>query len=238
MRARLTAAALAGFARVLTGLLSRWHGGGPRAEPTLYFANHTSHGDFVLLWSALPADLRASTRPVAAADYWQGGRLRRFIGLEVFRALLVDREAGSGRAAVQAMADALRAGDSLVLFPEGTRNTGEARLLPFRSGLFHLVRSCPEVRVVPVWIDNLRRVLPKGCWLPVPLACRVEFGAPLRMEPGEGCAEFLDRARAALLALPGDPVAEPRSEPPAAPAARTRIPALATVPTRPPGVLR
>lgn len=200
--ARITARAIVGFAQAVTGVRARWLGSAPQAAPTVYFANHTSHGDFVLVWAALPPDLRALTRPVAAADYWQGSALRRFIGGQVFRALLIDRQArGDAPDPVQRMADGLHAGDSLILFPEGTRNTGDEVLLPLKSGLFHLARACPDVRLVPVWIENLRRVLPKGSWLPVPLACSVAFGAPLQCGPDEGRADFLQRARAALLAL-------------------------------------
>jgi len=200
-RADASAALIVGLARALTGVRANWHGGPPKAEPTLYFANHTSHGDFVLLWASLPPDLRSCTRPVAAADYWMGSALRRFVGGDVFRALLIDRERAVGQQAVQSMAEALRAGDSLILFPEGTRNTGHELLLPFKAGLYHLAQACAEVRLVPVWIENLRRVLPKGSWLPVPLACSVDFGPALHLLPGESKAEFLARARAAMLAL-------------------------------------
>lgn len=204
MIARGVAALIVGFARALTGVRAVWRGSVPKAEPTLYFANHTSHGDFVLLWSALPADLRASTRPVAAADYWQASALRRFVGAQVFRALLIDRERQADKDPVATMVQSLQDGDSLIMFPEGTRNTGDEALLPLKSGLYHLAGRCPDVRFVPVWIENLRRVLPKGSWLPVPLACRVDFGAPLRLLPGEGKAEFLARAAAAMLALRPD----------------------------------
>ncbi len=208
MLARLTAFLIVGFARLLTGVRALWNGSAPMAEPTLYFANHTSHGDFVLVWAALPGDLRELTRPVAAADYWQGSALRRFVGAQVFRALLIDRERDPRQARgpdpVQQMADCLRGGDSLIMFPEGTRNTGDEVLLPLKSGLFHLARACPEVRLVPVWIENLKRVLPKGSYLPVPLACTVEFGAPLKLQPDEDKAAFLARARTAMLALRRD----------------------------------
>ena len=230
--ARTCAAAIVGFARVLTGVRALWRGGAPQAAPTVYFANHTSHGDFVLVWSALPGTLRALTRPVAAADYWQGSALRRFIGAEVFRALLIDREGRSGSPnPVQQMAESLNAGDSLILFPEGTRNTGDELLLPLKSGLYHLATACPEARLVPVWIENLKRVLPKGAWLPVPLACSVDFGAPIALQPGEGKAEFLQRARAAMLALRRDgaepeAVSAPIDAPPEP--AQTAAPALVT----------
>lgn len=200
--ARITAAVIVGFAQVVTGVRALWRGSAPQALPTVYFANHTSHGDFVLLWAALPADLRSRTRPVAAADYWQRSALRRFIGMQVFRALLIDRQArGDAPDPVQAMADSLHAGDSLILFPEGTRNTGDQALLPLKSGLYHLARRCPEVRLVPVWIENLKRVLPKGAVVPVPLACSVAFGEPLMLQRDESRSDFLARAHSALLQL-------------------------------------
>lgn len=200
--ARIVAAAIVCFARAMTGVRACWQGT-PVADaaPTLYFANHSSHGDFVLLWASLPPALRRATRPVAAADYWQGSALRRFIGGAVFRALLIPRSGGHGSAAVSQMGDALHAGESLIVFPEGTRNETDAELLPFKSGLFHLARACPDARLVPVWIDNLKRVLPKGMWLPVPLACSVHFGAPLRLQAGDDRHSFLHRAQQAVSAL-------------------------------------
>jgi 1-acyl-sn-glycerol-3-phosphate acyltransferase len=200
--ARLTGLLIIQFARLLTGVRATWRAGSVRASQTLYFANHTSHGDFVLVWATLSPDLRAVTRPVAAADYWRASALRRFIGGQVFRALLIERErVVKGNDPIAQMADALRAGDSLIMFPEGTRNSTDAPLLPLKSGLFHLARQCPEVRLVPVWIENLRRVLPKGSFLPVPLACVVHYGEPLALAPDEPKADFLERARLALMGL-------------------------------------
>jgi 1-acyl-sn-glycerol-3-phosphate acyltransferase len=104
------------------------------------------------------------------------------------------------------MVEALTDGDSLILFPEGTRNTTDAVLLPFKSGLFHLASKAPQAELVPVWINNLARVMPKGQLIPIPLLCTVTFGAPLARIDGEDKAAFLERARAAMLALrPEDP---------------------------------
>ena len=195
------------FAKLLTGVRAIWSGTGPKAEQTLYFANHTSHGDFVLLWATLPPDLRALTRPVAGQDYWEASALRRFIGRDVFNALMIRRDGSGapGSAAalnpVEQMTEALQAGDSLIMFPEGTRNIGEEVLLPLKSGLYHLARACPQVRLVPVWIENLKRVLPKGTLVPVPLACTVRYGTPMALAEGEDKAAFIARARAAMLDL-------------------------------------
>ena len=196
---------IVGVAKLLTGVRAIWSGTQPKAEQTLYFANHTSHGDFVLLWATLPPDLRAVTRPVAGQDYWLASKLRRFIGEEVFNALMIRRDGSAeGSNPVQQMADALLAGDSLIMFPEGTRNIGDEVLLPLKSGLFHLARACPNVRLVPVWIENLKRVLPKGTLVPIPLACTVRYGTPIVLGADEDKATFIARARAAMLDLRPD----------------------------------
>ena len=191
-----------GAAGLLTGVRAIWSGTTPKAEQTLYFANHTSHGDFVLLWATLPPDLRALTRPVAGQDYWNASKLRQFIGADVFNALMIRRDgSGQGENPVEQMTEALEGGDSLIMFPEGTRNTGDEILLPLKSGLFHLARACPNVRLVPVWIENLKRVLPKGTLVPIPLACTVRYGAPISLAEGEDKNSFIARARAAMLDL-------------------------------------
>ena len=201
---RFVASALCLFARVLTGVRPQWLGTQPGTRTRIYFANHRSHGDFLLIWASLPTAVRYQTRPVAAADYWLCGRLRQYIAKSAFRAVLIDRShIGSSANPVQQMSEALTARDSLILFPEGTRNLDEA-VMPFKSGLFHLACKHPEVELVPVWIENLGRVMPKGAFIPAPLLCTLVFGAPLQMLADEKRDQFLTRARNALLALAPD----------------------------------
>ncbi|NWA04100.1 lysophospholipid acyltransferase family protein [Pseudomonas gingeri] len=188
-------------ARLVTGARSLWIGCGPDPVQRIYFANHSSHGDFVLLWASLPPALRKLTRPVAGADYWNKSALRRYIIRRVFNGVLIDRERKEpGDNPLQPMLDALEQGHSLIIFPEGTRNQ-EDGLLPFKSGIFHLTRTYPQAQLIPVWIANLNRVMPKGRVLPLPLLCTTSFGAPLRLEEDESKEHFLQRSRDALLAL-------------------------------------
>jgi len=189
-------------ARLVTGVRGEWRGAAPDPRRRIYFANHRSHADFVLIWTVLPAPLRRLTRPVAGADYWLKNALRRFMGQRVFRAVLIDRNPATRDAdPIAAMAAALDEGSSLILFPEGTRNTSDEPLLPFKSGLYHLARARPDVELVPVWIANLNRVMPKGEIVPIPLLCTVTIGAPTKVRDDQDKRAFLDRSANALLAL-------------------------------------
>jgi len=251
MLAKLMSLLLLGIVRFLTGSQARWYGCPPKAEQRIYFANHQSHADMVLIWAALPEELRSITRPIAAKDYWTKTPFRQWITTAVFNAVYVDRQAAPARPAAaepvgvlgalaQAAAEAdtamaggpdpspdtpprpprpeelraalpesdplaplvraLESGDSIVIFPEGTRGHGDEPQ-PFKSGLYKLAQMFPQVVLVPAWINNVQRVMPKGEVVPVPILCSVTFGAPIALEPGEERRPFLDRARRAVIAL-------------------------------------
>lgn len=202
MNERHAAAILVGITKTLVGVRADW-----QVEPSggqcLYFANHSSHLDTLAIWSALAPDLRTRTRPVAARDYWDKPGLRGYIAGKVLRAVLIERrrEQRDGHPLAPVI-EALRSGDSLILFPEGTR-TAERLPQEFRSGLFRLAESFPELNLVPVYLDTLHRSMPKGALipLPLPLYCTVRFGAPLARIVNEPRDAFLDRARDAVVAL-------------------------------------
>ena len=200
MLAKLMGLFLLGLIRVLTGAQARWIGCPPKAEQRIYFANHQSHADLVLMWAALPEELRSITRPIAAKDYWTSSNFKRWITTAVFNAVYVERERKGDEDPLQPLIDALNSGDSLILFPEGTRGHEEDPQ-PFKSGLYNLAQRFPGVVLVPAWIHNVQRVIPKGEVIPVPVLCSVTFGEPVALGHDEARADFLRRAREAVMAL-------------------------------------
>lgn len=197
----MIAAITVAFVKFLAAPSVRWIGCQPNERQRIYFANHTSHLDAVVLWSAVPSELRARTRPVAARDYWTKTRLRLFFGKKVFNAVLIEREKASAHInPLEPLIQALGSGDSLIIFPEGTRSRGE-NVQAFKSGLYHLARKCPDVELIPVHIDNMNRILPKGEILPVPLMSCISFGEPMKLRVEESKTEFLERARKAVSSL-------------------------------------
>ena len=203
----MIATLLAVLARLIAGSNARFVERPLDTRQRVYFANHSSHLDFILVWAALPPPVRRRARPVAARDYWERGPLRRYLATKIFRAVLVDRATPSesrprerGQEAVARMIAGLGDADSLILFPEGTRGSGE-QLAPFKSGLYHLCRERPDLELVPVHLENLNRILPKGEFVPVPLLSRITFGPAMALENGEPKDAFLERARDAVQRL-------------------------------------
>ncbi len=191
---------LLGLVRVLTGAQARWQGCPPKAEQRIYFANHQSHADLVMVWAALPQELRTITRPIAAKDYWTQTPFKQWLTTAVFNAVYVERERKGDEDPLQPLVDALESGDSIILFPEGTRGfTGEPQV--FKAGLYNLAKRFPDVVLVPAWINNIQRMLPKGEVIPVPVLCSVTFGAPVTLGADEDRKLFLDRARQAVIEL-------------------------------------
>lgn len=192
---------VATLVKLISGANVRWKGCLPDRLQRVYFANHTSHLDAAVIWASLPLEVRKLTRPVAARDYWVKGRLRPYLAKDVFNSVLIDREKISVHdGPIEHLVEALGQGSSLIIFPEGTRSLDD-NIAVFKSGIYHLARRRPDVEFVPVFIDNLNRVLPKGEFLAVPLMSSVSFGTPMHLNDGESKQSFLERARAAVVNL-------------------------------------
>ena len=196
---------MADFICILTkwicGGYVRWLGSEPVLKQRIYFANHSSHLDFLAVWSALPKNLRQQTRPVAGQDYWDKGILRKYLIRKVFHGVLIDRtkklEFEDSQHPINIISQVLNKGWSIIIFPEGTRNLDEG-IKPFKSGIYHLSQKRQDIELIPVHLENLNRILPKGEFFPVPMLGTVTFGPAMNLEPNETKEAFLERAKNAI----------------------------------------
>jgi 1-acyl-sn-glycerol-3-phosphate acyltransferase len=183
--------ALAFVARLITGAQGHWHGSTPKAEQRIYFANHQSHFDWVLIWAALPHDLRAVTRPIAARDYWTATPLKHWITREIFNAVYVSRQrartaaarrgparAADGSAPPRRLARHLPGGNA-----RPRRRPGAVQVGPVRA------RAGVPGRPADPGLDRQRPARhAQGRSRPVPILCTVVFGAPIALAPARSGA--------------------------------------------------
>jgi len=148
------------------------------SAPFILIANHSSHLDTISLLSLFPLGRLRRIRPVAAADYFERNKFVSIFTKTLFNILPIARKnITTENNPLRRMREALQAGDSLIIFPEGTRGSGD-QVGEFRSGVAHLIEKLPDVPVVPAYLVNMGRSLPKGEFIPVPFFCEIRIGAP------------------------------------------------------------
>lgn len=174
----------------------------PAHGPAIIAANHNSHLDTVVLMSLFPFRLLHSLRPVAGADYFLRSWFMSFFSLNVIGIIPIKR---TGRKPAEdpflEIGTALKNGDIVILFPEGSRGLPE-RMTDFKKGISYLAERFPEIHVTPVFLHGLGKALPKGSFLPVPFFCDVFVGEPLSW-PGDREA-FMTRLKEAMTSLRGE----------------------------------
>ncbi len=171
----------------------------PERDPFILVANHSSHLDTAALLDLFPIARLRRIRPCAAADYFERTRTISFLSRTLFNVLPIHRTGIQAEDhPLRRMRQALERGESLLLFPEGTRGRGR-EMAPFKPGVACLAEQLPHVPIVPAYLINMGRALPKGEFLPVPFFCEVRIGAPLRLSGSR--AEMLGAVRAAVEAL-------------------------------------
>lgn len=137
--------------------------------PCIYAADHGSHLDSLAILLALPATARGRVRVAAAEDYWYRDPLRR-AAVGTLGGFPFPRK---GVVGLRRAADLIATGQSILIYPEGTRGGG-----PFRPGVAMLAAQT-SLPVVPVAVRGGRELWPKGRALPRRGPLAVAFGAPL-----------------------------------------------------------
>ena len=188
---------ICGFVRLFTGVQVRWQGIQPQPVQRIYFANHTSHFDCLVLLSVLPHNIRKLVRPAGATDYWTATPMRHWFSQEIMHVILIERlKLTKANNPITPLVKALDEGSSLIIFPEGGRSNSE--LQKFKAGIYHLSKKRPNIELVPTYIENANRILPKGEFIPIPMLCSITFGEPIHLHPNEGREEFLERAEQSI----------------------------------------
>lgn len=197
---------LAGVAKVLTGASGVWIDNKPEKKQRIYFANHTSNLDTIIIWSALPSNLRSITRPVAAKDYWNQPGIRQHIATKELNVVFVERNKETRTEdPLNPLRVALNEGYSLIIFPEGKRN---AEVIPgeFKSGIYHLKQEYPHVEFIPVYLENVAKTFPRGAFFPLPIICKAFFGKEITFDVHENDSketkiDFLNHCRDKVINL-------------------------------------
>ena len=186
--------------RLLLGASARFESTPDLSGQRIYFANHTSHIDTLAIMAALPKEARLNTKPLAAADYWGKNSFLRYLATRGLNSMLIDRQPKDGEDPLVPVLQAMAQGCSVIIFPEGTRRF---QALPgeFKSGLYRLHKAFPQARLVPIYLDNLYRSMPKGKHVPLPIICTIRIGDPLAVVENEEKGDFLNRAREAVVRL-------------------------------------
>ncbi|HOJ78747.1 MAG TPA: lysophospholipid acyltransferase family protein [Bacillota bacterium] len=154
----------------------------PKVHPFIIVANHSSHLDTLSLLSIFSIKDLHRIQPVAAGDYFNRNRFVSFLTHKLFNILTIPRSAiNKENHPVKLMKNALEQGNSLIIYPEGTRSLTE-EIGRFRPGIAHLIKEIPGIKVIPVFLANMGRSLPKGEYLPIPFFCEIVIGEPLLLQ--------------------------------------------------------
>lgn len=158
--------------------------------PVIFAANHHSHADTTLLLAVTPAHLRRDLAPLGGADYFFKNKLSSAAAALFIGAIPIERQKLS-KLSIANAEEAIDAGCSLLIFPEGGRSPDGWSRKHLPGAAFVAKRA--EVPVVPVYIDGTGRILPKGKKWPSRASCAVVFGKPIRIAEGEGARAFAQR---------------------------------------------
>lgn len=170
------------FLRIIFGVSYKNDNHFRNIDQYIIVANHNSHMDTVSILSAIPTKHLTKLHPVAAGDYFGRNRLTSFLTRFFINTLLISRnKSQGGRNPIEDMDQVLKSGESLLLFPEGSR--GEAEVLQdFKHGASILLKKNPNVPFVPIFLKGMGKALPKGDPFLIPMECQVRIGKPVFIE--------------------------------------------------------
>lgn len=171
----------------------------PKQGAFILVANHSSHLDTAAILSLFSWRQLAKVRPIAAADYFEKSHIRSWLSHTFFNILSIERcHISRGCNPIDKLKIALDQGETLIIFPEGTRSKN-GEIGPFHAGIVHLIKDYPHLPVIPVYLSNMYRALPKGEFILIPFFCEARIGSPVSLAGNK--EEAIARLREAELKL-------------------------------------
>lgn len=171
-------------------------------HPFIIIANHASHLDTAALMNLFPLKDLSRIRPVAAADYFNRNRIIALTSRLFFNILPIERKhICRDHNPLADLREVLMKGESLIVFPEGTRSSS-GEMGPFHSGVAHLIKEYPQIPVIPVYMSNMGRALPKGEFVILPFICEINIGTSIF--PTGSKEEITEMLRQAVIQLKGE----------------------------------
>lgn len=180
--------------------------------PVFFVANHNSYFDQPAVMFALPRKIRYRTATAA----WEEFSFRNFrtFGQKAWKRFAYEActwlanvfplpQSGGFRGSLRFMGRLVDHGINILIFPEGERSL-DGKLLPFKSGLGVMVKEL-GIPLVPVRLDGLERVFPRGASWPKRGRVTVTFGEPIGFRQ-ESAGEIVEKVRQAVLELGTGPM--------------------------------
>lgn len=167
--------------------------------PVIYYANHSSNLDSIIIWLSLTSEERQNTCFIGASDYWDKGIIRKYVLQYIFNGKTIQRKGSLfSNNPINILENILIEGKSIVIFPEGTRNLISEDIQDFKSGLYHLAKKMPNIPLIPIYLSNTQKMMPKGTFIPLPIICQSYFGSAFFFTPNENKLLFLTNAKAKI----------------------------------------
>ena len=147
----------------------------PQEEQFIIIANHNSHLDIMAIMALFDVAHIKKIRPVAASDYFFRNKILKWISINLIDIIPLSRAANRAekKHPLQDLYDAIEAGDSLVIFPEGSRGKPD-ELQHFKNGIGHIASKYPDLPIVPIVLEDTAKALPKDEALFVPFIIKAE----------------------------------------------------------------
>lgn len=170
-------------------------------HPFILIANHSSHMDTVSLLNLIPLKSLRKVKPVAAADYFAKNTLIAWLSDTFMNILPIDRaKITKENNPIKLMGDVLKNNQSIIVFPEGTRSL-DGEFNQFKTGVARLIIQNPDIPIVPCYLTNMYKAMPKGELLPIPFICDIYIGESFLVQ-GDDIQEITELLKAKIVELP------------------------------------